>query len=66
MLTYRGQFHYASCGLRERNQLAFGGIECSPLKLELLILCFMYDWMAALTSHSFSTLEEILDLCNFR
>jgi hypothetical protein len=25
----------------------------------------MYDWMAALSGHSFSTLKEFLDLCNY-
>ena len=51
---------------REHNYHAFERIERSPLELKLFLLCSMYDWMAVLSGHSFSTLEEFLDLRNFR
>lgn len=40
--------------------------ECSPLGLKLLLLRAMYDWMAALISHSFSNMLEVVDLCTLR
>ena len=48
---------------RERNHRTFEGIEHSVLELKLFLLLFMY-WMAASSSHSFSSLEKFIDLCN--
>lgn len=62
LLTYGGQFYYASFDYLER----LFGIECSPSELKLFLLRSVYDWMVALSGHSFSTLEEFLDLCSFR
>ena len=68
MLTYGGQLHYESCELFGENatNVFLKKIECSPLKLKLFLLHSMYDWMADLSDHSFSTLEEFLVLYNFR
>ena len=35
------------------------------VELKLRILRTMLDWVAALSGHSFSSLEEFLNLCNF-
>lgn len=57
-----GQFYYASFYYLER----LFGIECSPSELKLFLLGSGFDWRVALSGHSFSTLEEFLDICNFR
>ena len=51
---------------KEHNQRTFEWIKRSPMEIKLSFLCSMYDWMAALSGHSFSSLEEFLDICNFR
>jgi hypothetical protein len=33
--------------------------------LKLIFLCTLYDWMAALSGHSFSNLPDFLDCCKF-
>lgn len=42
------------------------GLSICFLELKLLLLLSMCDWMASLSGNSFSSLEEFLDLCNFR
>ena len=37
---------------RKCNHYTFEGIEHLPLELKLFVVCSMYDWMAALSSHS--------------
>jgi hypothetical protein len=43
---------------------SFQGLERSLLELKLFLLRSLYDWMAALSEHSFSSLEEFIDLFN--
>jgi hypothetical protein len=43
---------------RERNQLTFEGVEHSSLELKLYLLSSLFEWMAALVGHSFSTFEK--------
>lgn len=42
---------------RKWNQCKLEGVERSILDLKFLLLCTVYDWMPALSSHSFSNLE---------
>ena len=58
------RFLCVSCGLIRENSTT----ACLKGKreLKLLLLRSLYDWMAALSSHSFSNMVEFLDLCNFR
>ena len=59
LLIYGESFPRVLCGL-------FCGKETRQfLELKLFLLRSMYDWMATLSGHSFSSLEEFLNLCNF-
>jgi hypothetical protein len=44
---------------RAHNNCTFEGIENSPSELKLLLFHHKFDWMAALSSHSFSTTLDI-------
>lgn len=50
---------------KEQNRRTFEGTEGSLPELKLVFLRLLNAWMAALISHSFSSLEAFLDLCNF-
>ena len=39
---------------------------CNVDYLELKLFCAMYDWVADLSSHSFSNMPEFVDLCTIR
>ena len=55
---------------QKRNNCTFEGFECSPLELKLFFICSMYDWMTALSGHSFSNIMDfrtyvtLEDVCN--
>ena len=51
---------------RERNQRIFEGVEQLSLELKMFLLHSLFEWMAALSGHSFLTWEEYLDFCKFR
>lgn len=48
--------------IKKKNKCVFEGVEPS-LELKLFLLHSLYDCMAALSSHSFSSLVEFLDSC---
>ena len=50
---------------KERNNKTFEGVECPSMELELLFLQTLYEWMTALSGHSFSNFLDFLDCCNF-
>ena len=51
--------------LREQNQGTFEAVELSNVELKSIFLISLYEWMVALSDHSFSSLDEFLDLCTF-
>lgn len=57
-------FYYVD-NWKEQNRRTFEGTEGSLPELKLVFLRLLNAWMAALISHSFSSLEAFLDLCNF-
>ena len=50
---------------KERNSRMFNGLERLLVELKLIFLYTLYDWMAALTSHSFSSFLGFLDCSKF-
>lgn len=66
VLIYRGSvpLHVNWTSWSKWNPCKFEGVEHSTLDLKFLLLCTVYDWMPALSGHSFSNLEEFLDICN--
>lgn len=64
LLMYGGPFLYVLCGpSRERGTSAPLRGCAFVFELKLFLFRSLYDWMVALSSHSFSCLEEFLDLC---
>lgn len=50
---------------RERNHCNFDGAKRLSVALKLHLLHTMFDWLAALSGHLLSSLNEFLDLCHF-
>ena len=48
----------------ERNRRAFEDSERTIVELKLLLLKALYDWMAALLSHLFSSVLDFIDICS--
>ena len=49
---------------KEWNNQTFEGLERPSVELNLIFLCTLYEWMAALSDHSFSNFLDFLDCCN--
>ena len=50
---------------KEHKSRRFKGLERDVTDLQLIFLPSLYDWMIALSCHSFSNLLDLLDCCNF-
>ena len=48
---------------RETNQRAFEVSECHSVKLKLILLRTLMEWLAAVTSHSFPSVFAFIDGC---
>ena len=50
---------------KERNNRTFEGVEWPSVELKLLFLRTLYEWMTALSNHSFSDFLDFPDCCIF-